>query len=750
MKRRVALLKRAGAAAAGALLLVAPVTRAGAQSEAGAGIVSSYRDVTARRLHEAAMSARERTDESVIRYTAVVRQRVGVRLRMPLKDRTLYRSESAHRLFWNRDAENLVQVLALREQTPDGVTVDSDLDRFTRSFDPMDDRLLFGFASRDDDLGDPNEDDFWFEHPLYPDYTDAYWFSSGDTLTLSLPDGRQVVAIELQVVPRVADVHRMTGALWLEPETGSLVRAVYRLSDTFDAFRDLRELREDEDLGFVPGILKPWTAEITMIAVDYAFWDFEVWLPRSMRIEGVIGAGIVKAPITLDFAYEMESVTTEHSLRRVSDGDDLPEIHFRTRSEAMAYLTERAFGAAVPYELEMTSGERGEESVRILVPRDRAVLAESPSLPPPIWEDAPGFTSEAELADMFDRLADLPLASLPAVPTTFRWGLQRPDLLRFNRVEALSVGVRAQARPSSFMGPLSVTGTLRLGVADLEPNARLDVARENLRRRVTFSLFSELTSIDENARHLGIGNSLMAAFFGRDDGDYYRRSGAALEWTPPSTARRSFRVQGYAEYHRAADVETDFALFKVLDGSWAFRPNLVADEGWEYGGVVEVSPWWGTDPKLAQGGVDLTVQGGVGDFEYVRTSLVGRVIFPLSADFRVGLESAVGTSWGSPSAQRLWYVGGPRTLRGYTPRVGEGGSFGRGRVELARAYPFGSLLLFSDVAWAGDRDAIDLDDAFYSIGVGASLIDGLIRLDAAYGIRDPGGFRLDFYLDAIM
>ena len=100
--------------------------------------------------------------------------------------------------------------------------------------------------------------------------------------------------------------------------------------------------------------------------------------------------------------------------------------------------------------------------------------------------------------------------------------------------------------------------------------------------------------------------------------------------------------------------------------------------------------------------------------------------------------------------QRGWYVGGPRTLRGYDPRVLGGESFGRIRAEFAKTASFGAVSLFSDAAWAGDRRAIDLDEALYSIGVGVSLLDGLLRLDGARGLRDPKGFRLDFYLDAIL
>lgn len=742
MKLRPTLL---GAAFFGVLWASAAVRPAAAAPQD----TTSYEDTTARALHEAAMAARERIDESVVSYTAVVRQRIAAAIRMPLKDRTLYRSEASHRLWWNRDADNLVQVLAFREQTPIGVDPEHvDFDRFDVAFDPMNDRLFFGFASNDEDMGERNGNDFWFEHPLYPEYVDAYRFISGDTITLALPDGRSVRAIELQVVPKVADVHRMTGALWIEPETGSLVRAVYRLSDTFDAFRDIPDLQEeeDEDLSFIPGMFKPWTAEISMISVDYALWDFEVWMPRSMRMEGVLGAGILKAPISFDYAYELESVTTEQSLAEGAI-DELPEIRFATRSEAMAYLNERAFGMRVPFDTrEWIDSDSGRS--RLIYPQDRAFLMENPELPPPIWESAPGFASEDELRESFSDLADLPLAPLPQTPTTFRWGWQRPDLIRYNRVEGLSIGARLQVRPQTFLGPLSVTATARVGHADSEPEGRLDVTRETLRRRVTVSAFHELASLEPDARHLGLGNSVMAALFGRDDGDYYRRSGAALEWSPPVARRRAWRVLGYAEYHQPVSVETDFALFKLWKDDWSFRPNVRAEEGWELGGVVELLPWWGTDPRLAQGGLHVTLQGATGDYEFGRGSVVATTVVPFPAALRLGLEAGAGTIVGTPSAQRLWYVGGPRTLRGYAPLRMAGEDLVRGRAELARSFSFGALSVFSDYAWAGDFDDFALSRGFYSLGSGLSLVDGLIRFDAGYGLKAPRGLRVDFYLDA--
>ena len=335
-------------------------------------------------------------------------------------------------------------------------------------------------------------------------------------------------------------------------------------------------------------------------------------------------------------------------------------------------------------------------------------------------------------------------------PHTLRWGLQRPDLMRFNRVEGLSVGVRGQIRPQTSLGPLSVTGTARIGIADLEPNGRIDVTRETIERRITFRVFHELAAIDESARHLGLGNSLLGALFGRDDGDYFRRSGAWFEWTPPESERRDLRVRGFAEYHRAAQAETDFALFRLGSDGFEYRANIAADEGWLYGGLIELTPWWGSDPNLVQGGFELTGEAATGDFEYARTALTARLAVPLPSDLRIGLEVGAGTSWGDPTVQRLWYLGGPSSLRAYDPRRLTGTSYGRARGELARTFSFGAVSLFSDVGWAGEYETYDFDDALYSAGVGLSVLDGLIRFDSAWGLRQPRTFRFDLYLDAML
>jgi hypothetical protein len=258
-------------------------------------------------------------------------------------------------------------------------------------------------------------------------------------------------------------------------------------------------------------------------------------------------------------------------------------------------------------------------------------------------------------------------------------------------------------------------------------------------------VFEELTPIDEDAGHLSLSNSALAFLFGRDDGDYYRRFGMSIEWTPPAAERRWFLARLYSERHRPELDAIHFALLR----SWKhfdFRPNIVAMDGFEHGILIRLAPLWGTDPDLAQAGLELVGQGGFGETEYGRAAAGGSIRLPLARDLFFSLEVGGGTSWGTPPTERLWYLGGSRTLRGYDPRVAGGTSFLRGRAELAGRLPLGRVSAFYDAGWAGARTDFDVADALDAVGLGLSLVDDLIRTDVAYALKDPTGIRFDLYL----
>jgi len=724
---------------------------------------TAFADPGAAALFGRARVARARTDESIRSYTAVVRSRIAAAMRMPLKDRTMFRQETAARVRWSRDAEHVVQLMAARIQHPGGIEVPTGLSGLgvDELFDPSEDRMYFGMGGNrrrdadstsaegsvqdtvlhtdddadDDDSDDDDEDDiaFWIEHPLGDAAERHYRFASGDTLTIRLHDGRMVRTIELRVTPRRDDPHTVRGTLWIDAASGALVQAAFRLARTVDMLRDFQFSDRDtrEDIDRIPGFLKPFEFDISLMTVEYSLWEMGHWLPRSLRGDGMARAGVLKFPASMDVSYEMIDVEVD------------PAIDVAAETEAARAVAAEWSGAVDSHRV-IERKNNGREFV-VIQPRDSLTLLHSEQLPPPIWSDAPGFATREELEGMSDRLASLGGAIHTASGPRFGWGLGEADMLRYNRVESLSIG----ARGSVALREVELSGTVRLGIADLHPNAELTLRRETMRRTLELRGYHGLATVDPSGAALGLGNSLSALMFGRDEGEYYRASGAALTWAPPSVRRRTWELTGYAEYQNDVERETHFALPRLWTDS-VFRPNMVAAEALQYGGMLQVRPWWGTDPIRPQGGLELMVQGETGEFDLARASLTLRGAAQLARGVRIGAEAAVGSSVGDVTPQRMSYLGGARTLRGYDASTVAGTSMARARLELARTFSFGAIAVFSDWGWAGDRDDVRNADQRWAVGAGTSMLDGLVRLDLAHGLRSPRGWRLDLHLDSVL
>ncbi|MCY3808278.1 MAG: hypothetical protein OXG58_02385 [Gemmatimonadetes bacterium] len=720
----------------------------------------AYAGETARELHAAAQRSWQELDESVARYSALIRQRGAVRLRVPLRDRVIYRNETAVRAFWQRGQDAVTQVLGARSYYPGRETAvrEGDLDwlddlNLEEPFEPGSDHLFFGM------MGPTSE--YPVAHPLAPGADSLYRFASGDTLTLSLPGGERFRAIRLDVSARRADQSRISGALWIEPESGALVRAVYRLSGTLELDRFEIEWGETRPGRVVPWLLSPATFDLSTVAVEYSLWERRAWLPRRMSIDAHLRAGILNFPVSMETSYEIESVTLkdEESAAQVAAdlgayASALEHVHFESREEALSFIA-RILGEGEGVAYESTSSRR--DGIRLIAPVERELLAESPALPPPIWQETPGFLSEDEL-ERFRRMLNAITVGAEVATAAVTWGWRGHDLLRYNRVEGPAVGVRAEfALPRGFRARASGF----LGIADFRPKARLDLVRSSLLRSVQLSAFHELRSTDSRAGHLGLGNSLNALLWGRDGGQYYRATGASLAWRPPRLARASYSLSVYAERQSAVANAASFSVLHAFDSDWDFPANLVADTADEWGAELWLAPLWGDDPSGARLDAELLgraalwrTPGGGGDpVFYQQASARITAVLPVAGDswrgWSMALEGAVGTTLGDAPAQRSWFLGGRRTLRGYPPSVREGLSYLRGRIEVARTYELASLIVFGDAGWAGDVNAFEVDGLLYGAGVGASFLDGLFRLDLSRGLTgSEGQFRVEAYLDA--
>lgn len=716
-----------------AALLVLPAPLAAQRSAAspwtGDPAPDAFLDPGARVLLDRARTFRDAADSSIVSYTAVVRSRMAAGLRAALKDRTLVREESAARVRWSRTEPTIIQPLAFRQQTPGGVTVPSSSRGITLHdlFDPAQDRISIGLGSdeRDDD------DEIWIEHPLLAGAELHYRYQSGDTLTIRLQDGRVLRSIELRTLPRERSPHTVTGSLWIDPVTGAVAQAVYRMTRPLDLERDANVFDEEDDLKYVPGFLRPMEFDLSLVVIEYSLWNFEHWMPRFMRLEGYARAGVIRAPAAWEVSYEVEDVLT---------GADV--VAGRARAMTDSVLRDWAAGS----DLRTVERKHDGRALRVLMPADSLALLRGEALPPPIWRSSPEFVNEGELRELHARIARLPAGRPDRLAPHFSWGAAGHELLRYNRVEGLSVGARAAA--SLPWVDASLTG--RVGFGDWHPNAELRLERATHRRTLRLDGFHALQAMDPAAGSLGLGNSMGALLLGRDDGEYFRATGARLSLLPRAADRQWYELAVYAQAERGVETGTDASLPRTWDGEFRFRPTLPAAAAELAGATMTLRPWWGTDPRQAQLGLEIFAEAAAGDFEFARAAATLRGAAPLGERVRMGVELGAGTTEGTAPLQRWWLLGGPATLRGYPGSSAVGRSFARARVEGVRTFGWGGLTLFGDAGWAGERADFDGDAALLSAGAGVTLLDGLVRVDLARALRRPTGWRLELYLDALL
>jgi hypothetical protein len=252
--------------------------------------------------------------------------------------------------------------------------------------------------------------------------------------------------------------------------------------------------------------------------------------------------------------------------------------------------------------------------------------------------------------------------------------------------------------------------------------------------------------VDPTTRAFGIGNSFNALVLGRDDGEYYEALGASLSIRPSLLRKQWYDLRLFAERHDDVATETDFSVPGIFDGDRAFRPNMVADEADLFGGELVLSAALGENPAAIRAGATLQLDGAGGDYEFGRAALTLGTGVPLFAGLSASMEGAAGTSTGTVPVQRLFYLGGPHTLRGYGGNAARGDAFWRARAELARGIPAARIALFADAAGAGPRADWQASRSLRSVGIGGTVLDGLVRADLARALDGDEGWRMDLWV----
>ncbi len=329
-------------------------------------------------------------------------------------------------------------------------------------------------------------------------------------------------------------------------------------------------------------------------------------------------------------------------------------------------------------------------------------------------------------------------------PWALEWGIRGPGLVRFNRVEGLSVGARLQTRH----GPFRVSATGRIGHGDWTPNVDVGWSRFGPDAVWTIRAYSGLRTVDPRGSALAFPGSVRAVLLARDEGEYFRASGIGWSIVPSLQEDPVWELSLYGEAQRAVRRGVERSLGSILCGP-SLRPVIRADAGEVVGVYLRARPHRGDDPRRTRAGLDAWTRLETGSHSTAQASLTAWAAAPIAARTRVAVVVQGAVTRGDPVPQRQWYLGGVSTARGYPGSQQAGRNLFRARVELSRSFVPGAVVLFGDGGWAGDSTGgLTWDAALFSVGAGFSVLDDILRVDVARALRTPTGWSVEAYLAA--
>jgi hypothetical protein len=747
---------------------------------------TAFRDSAARTLLLRAREARMLQDSTLLAYDATAYQRIsaGLGFRAIGRDRLLFRSENASRVQWSRTNGVLIDLKGRRAVVPMAeqeaqreVAVETDQMTPIPYF-PGREALWVGSG-----MARAEVDERELVHPIAIGAEAYYHYSAGDSLTITLSDGKVIRLRELRIEPRRPEWRFSVGSFWFDQERGQLVRAVYRFAAPMNIWAVAEEEarregnRDDEVPGWVKGMLSPMEANLEAVTIEYGLYGGRYWLPRTQYAEGYAKAGFMRVPFKMEESFRYASVNGTDSvppvpraigLRAIRDSlfpdsaswRDLSPEERRERYRRIAQVDSgvRSERRRQREEDCRTKGyhtdveQRYDRTVRatVRVPCSDSVLAHSPALPPSIYdagEELFGVTERNELLKALDFSLQPVWAPMPIELT---YGLAQT---RYNRVEGLSTGLRATQQLGRGY---SWDAGARIGTSDVSVYGELGVSRTNGRHVYRLGGYRRLGVANGDwGSPLSFGGSLGALLYGRDEGYYYRASGVELERSLARGGGLTSRL--FLERQAPAMWNTRFNVSRAMGGGTEFLPNIAAEKATVAGLALRTQLNRGLDPVGWRLFADARAEGGwfldrarADSAEDAYTRIAGELTVSrgLGGNVAAALTAGAGYSSGA-TVQRGFFLGGAQTVRGQLLGTGAGDAYWLGRLELGRALGVVRPVAFGDVGWAGPwSQRTHPGRPISGAGVGASLLDGLVRFDVARGIYPRTKLRLDLYVEA--
>ena len=724
---------------------------------------TAFKDATARDLLLRARKARLVQDSLLLSYDARAYQRfsVGMGLRAFGRDRVLMRHEDVSRVQWQRARGAWVDVKGSRTALPVAQS-----DEASENVDMAGDPPIPYYPGREQlwigsGMAQTEVNERELVHPIAEGSEAYYTYETGDSVVMTLPDQRRITLREIRVEARAPKWNLAVGSFWFDQASAHLVRAVYRLSVPIDIWSMDETKKDMKEVPFwVKPMISPLKVSVDAISIEYGLYEGRFWMPKLQVLEAGAQVSLMRVPVQVEQRFRYASVNgldslpsfprpavrygaLRDSLRKAgvdsATRDTLLREARKQRQEAAKAQRAQECAAGATY-TRMQTRYNGALTMAVQLPCDSTTLASSPEFVGSLMEPGESIFGTNEIEDLKKALNfNLQAAWMPQKPV-ITWGLSQT---RYNRVEGFSTG--ALASMTLGRGYTALAGA-RGSWADRQLNGDLALERTNGLSTLRGTIYRRLAVANDFGAPLSFGAGLASLLYAGDEGFYYRAWGGELSGVTPTLGRTEWRL--FAEQQWNAPMRTRFTLFRGAQDDRVLE-NIAADKAFEAGAAVRVQKGWGLDPQRLRVNADLRAEGATGDFDYGRGLLDLTVShgLPFGAEFAV-TGSAGGTA-GTAPAQRAFLLGGLQTVRGIQPGTMRGDAFWMGRGELALSRKAVKPVVFGDVGWAGDRRHFGSPGRPMSgVGVGASVLDGMIRLDIARGLYPQKAVRIDLGVEA--
>lgn len=545
--------------------------------------------------------------------------------------------------------------------------------------------------------GDEVED---VPHPLSASGLQDYDFAVGDSLQIRLGD-RTLDVVQLRFRPRDQGAARAVGTVYVDRESGSVVRMA---------------------IGFTRAALKDKDLEDLSVVLESGLIEGRFWLPRRQEVE------IRRTGTWLDYPargiirgrWEIDDYTVNVPVDAYFDGG--PEI-------------EAQRGAVVTRDGRITTSQ---------FKFSGTVLD---SMPPDVAAFASG-----DVAKLHDEVNGLVRArSVERARAVALAGSSVSQFVHVNRVEGLALGAGATFHPSPLISVNAGTG---YGFSDHEwkPRGAITYTASG-GTSVSVTGYRALHDVSVVPERSGVINSFAGQEYGSDYTGLFSARGGAITLAAPSgmtlrpTLEFALEDQGMVQVNGTPAV----GRFEPAQPATALREaratlHLDAPRFSLFGMEAAAALSLSAVHDREQAGAQLTSRLGRGLATLAATRSIGTSQLALSF-LAAGLTNAQGIP-----PQQLIGLGGPVTAPGYDFHSLVGARAGAAHVEWRFKVPFVPVPLgswgrapatltvapFTHAAW------VDGKGWYPSVGTGVLTVFDLLRFDVARGTRDG---RWSFYFD---